>query len=844
MLRGVSVYGDRIRRSQVGVKATIDGILVEVEPGTTILQAAKQAGIDIPTLCYDTRLAPFGACRMCVVQIEQMGTRLVTACAAPVVEGWIVHTNTPLLKKIRDVVLELLLIHHPLDCPVCDKAGECKLQRLAFEYGPDKNRLLFSQERFNDPIDLRSPLIERDTNRCVLCGLCARMCEEFQSVGEISFVGRGFVSFIGTVYNRPLECEFCGQCVSVCPVGALMPKPFRHKVRAWELASTPSVCTYCGVGCRIEIDHKGDKVYRVRANPNVGVNEGALCGRGRFGFEFINSQERLDTPRVRKDDNLVSTGWGEAVKVLANGLLSVVGRHGPDAVGALVSGRLTNEEVYQLNTIFKDIIRSDNVATPTADTTFPILDVLYESFGVGASTLPYEAIDNANCYVVLGYDFFAANPVASTRMVRANRRFYEQKRMISIGPKRGKIGLYADVWIPAPAELIPDAVAAVIKVMLEKGWINLDFEGADALKSGLAKLDLNVLADALQVEPKVFEQAAEVLHDFSDALVAVNGFAFLPELNRKMAQSAVNLVLSLGGPTKTRGIFALSDRSNLQGIYDQGLRKSPVEILKKLKAGAIKALYLVGVDPTMSLPGGRKLLDYLAGVEFIAVQDLFKTPIVNLAKVVLPASTFAEKSGTYTSGERRIQKLNRAVGPIGDSKPDGAIFELLSVELGKKVEWNPQKLFDELAGKIDGYKGLNYSQIPDGGILWPKGNSYPLEGKKGKSFGFEPATYKSDGFYAIVGPVLYHSGTTTLKTALSTVYSEPKVDVFVYDADGLGIIAGRKIRVKFDGAEFVAVATLSKELTPRVVFVPIHYPAAMELVDGQNISRVKVELIE
>lgn len=828
----------------MGVKATIDGIAIEVEPGTTVLQAAKQAGINIPTLCYDSRLAPFGACRMCVVQVEQMGARLVTACAAPVVDGWIIHTNTPLLKKIRSTVLEMLLIHHPLDCPICDKAGECKLQRLAFDYGPDKNRLLYAQKRFNDPIDLRSPLIERDTNRCVLCGLCARMCDEFQCVGEISFVRRGFAAFIGTVYNRPLDCEFCGQCVSVCPVGALLPKPFKNKVRVWELKSTASVCTYCGVGCRIELDHKGDHIYRVRANPDIGSNVGALCGRGRFGFGFVNSDERVSEPYISKDEKLVPVSWDGAIKTLANSLLSVVGRHGPDSVAALISARLTNEEVYQIKTIFKDVLKSENIAIPTADTIFPILDELNSALGIGASTLPYEAIEKANSYVVLGYDFAVANPVVAAKITREKRRFTEEKRLISIGPKRGKIGFHADVWIPAPAELIPDALSAVIKVMVEKGWAKLDFEGASALKSGLDKLDINKLASTLQIEPTLFEKAADILKDFNETIIVPSGFAFASELNRRMAQASVNLLLALGGPTKARGILALSDRSNAQGIYDQGLRKSPMEIINKLRSGTIRALYLVGVDPTTDLPGGRKLLDYLANLEFIAVQDMFKTPIANLAKVFLPASSFAEKIGTYTSGERRIQRLNRAVGPIGNSKPDGAIFELLAGELGKRLAWEPEKLFDELASKVDNYKGLTYSQIVDGGVLWPKGTPYPLDGKSGfKFFSFEPSKYEADGFYAVVGPVLYHSGKTTFKTALSTVYSEPKVEIFVYDASELGIIAGKKVKVKFDGSEFIAAASLSKELTPKVVFVPIHFPAAMELVDGEKISKVEVEVI-
>jgi len=829
----------------VAIKVAIDGVEVEVEPGTTVLQAAEKAGIVIPTLCYDSRLAPFGACRMCVVQVEQMGARLVPACSSPVVDGWIVHTDTPLLQKIRKTVLELLLIHHPLDCPICDKAGECKLQRLAFDYGPDENRFLYGQTRFSDPIDLRSPLIERDANRCILCGLCVRMCEEFQSVGEISFIGRGFTSTVGAVWDRTLDCEFCGQCVSVCPVGALTPKTFRYRVRAWELESTTSVCAYCGVGCRIVLDHKGDTVHRVRADTDIGMNMGALCGRGRFGFGYVNSAERLNSPLVRRGEALAPVGWDEAVATLADGLKSAADKYGADSVAALVSGRLTNEEIYQLKTVFKDALGSDNIATPTADTTFPILDALSEAFGLGASTLPYEAIDAANCYVLLGYDLVTANPVVANRIVRTRRRFYEEKRLILIGPKRGKAGIYADVWIPAPAQLVPDALAAVLKVMLDRGWVKLDFGNSDALAQGLARLDVGALADALQVEPNVFEQAAEILRDFGDAIVVPSGFAFAPKLNRRMAEMSVDLVLALGGPTTSRGILALSDRSNLQGFYDQGLRRSPLEVLRGVESGAVKALYLIGVDPTMHLPGGRRVLEYIGNVEFMAVQDLFESPIANLAHVVLPASSFAEKSGTFTSGERRIQKLDRAFGPIGNSKPDGAIFEALSGRLDKKIEWNPDTLFAELAGEVGGYNGLSFAQIPDGGILWPKDGPYPLEGGEGfAGFGFAPAEPKTDGFYAVLGPVLFHSGTTSLRTALTTVYSEPKVEVFAYDSYELGIESGQKIRVAANGAGFVAAAVSSKELTPRVVFVPIHYAAALELVDGQELPGVEIEPVE
>ncbi|MFH1758743.1 MAG: 2Fe-2S iron-sulfur cluster-binding protein, partial [Pseudomonadota bacterium] len=277
----------------------IDGKDITVEEGTTLIQAAEKAGIRIPSLCQHKQLSPFGACRICLVEVEQMKGKLIPSCSTPVAEGMVVLTHSEQVIKARKTVLELLLIHHPIECPICDKGGECSLQNLVYEYGVDTNRFL--DKKFTLPVDYVSPFIERNLNRCVLCGMCARICDEVVGANELSFVNRGFRTKMGTDFDRPMNCEFCGQCVSVCPVGALSDRLFLHKARVWDLKETNTTCAYCGVGCTLTVGTKNNRILRVRAPQAFGINQGNLCVKGRFGWEYIHNPERLTTPLVKKD---------------------------------------------------------------------------------------------------------------------------------------------------------------------------------------------------------------------------------------------------------------------------------------------------------------------------------------------------------------------------------------------------------------------------------------------------------------------------------------------------------------------------------------------------------------
>ncbi|WP_432821706.1 2Fe-2S iron-sulfur cluster-binding protein, partial [Trichloromonas sp.] len=413
------------------VNLTIDGKQVTVSKTATIYQAAKETGIDIPVLCYAKKLFPYGACRVCLVEVEQMKGRLIPSCTTPVTEGMIVKTMSDEIRKVRKTVLEFLLVNHVLDCPVCDKGGECDLQDLAYDYEVTSNR--FEGEKFNLPTDEINPLIERNMNRCVLCGKCARVCDEVVGYGSYSFINRGFETKIATAYDRGLSCEFCGQCVSMCPVGAILPRPFKFKARPWQLKEVDTVCGYCGNGCTVCLGVKDNKVETVRFNDKTGVNDGNLCIRGRFGYSYINSGDRLTQPLVRKDGELVPATWDEAMAAVADGLKKAQGDQG---VGILTGGRLSNEEFFLLKQVAEKL-GTANLDHSGGECYKGITEGLKETLGVTASTGTFPQIEECDTILAIRSDFYETHPVVGMVVNQAIR--VNHADLLVIGDKKGKL---------------------------------------------------------------------------------------------------------------------------------------------------------------------------------------------------------------------------------------------------------------------------------------------------------------------------------------------------------------------------------------------------------------------
>ena len=394
----------------------------------------------IPILCHDKKLHPFGGCRMCLVEVEQMKGRLIPACTTPVTEGMIVRTTTDEIMKARKLVLELLLLKHPLDCPVCDAAGDCDLQNLTYEYKVEKNN--FTDEKFRWKIDYENPLIERDQNRCIHCGKCSRICDEIVSFGAYSFINRGIEAKIGTPFDDKLDCEYCGSCVSVCPVGALIAKPFKFKARWWALKKVKSVCSYCGTGCQLTLGVKDDKVLTTIYDEDQGFHNGQLCGRGRFGYQFINSEKRLTTPLIRKNDQLVPATWDEALAADYRRSFGEQKSADASALPLWLHHDLPMRNCSSSENFSRSTIGTDSIDHSAGYAHAALTEGMKESFGITASPSVIADIQKTDLLLVVKTDAYETHPVIGFEINLGVKRKGVDLRIIS--DKSGKLSKLPD----------------------------------------------------------------------------------------------------------------------------------------------------------------------------------------------------------------------------------------------------------------------------------------------------------------------------------------------------------------------------------------------------------------
>ncbi|MDH3960009.1 MAG: molybdopterin-dependent oxidoreductase, partial [Desulfuromonadales bacterium] len=524
------------------VNLTIDGKQVTVSKAATIYEAAKEAGIHIPVLCYAKKLLPYGACRVCLVEVEQMKGRLIPSCTTPVSEGMVVITTSDEIKKVRKTVMEFLLVNHVLDCPVCDKGGECDLQDLAYEFESISNR--FEGEKFDLPTDEVNPLIERNMNRCVLCGKCVRVCDEIVGYGSYSFINRGFETKIATAYDRGLDCEFCGQCLSMCPVGALLPRPFKFKARPWQLKEVDSVCGYCGNGCTVTLGVKDNKVETIRFNDKIGVNDGNLCVRGRFGYSYVNHEDRLTKPLVRKNGELVETDWDEALQVVADGLSKAQQGQG---AGILSGARLTNEELYLLKQVAKEV-GTENLDHSGGECYKGVTEGLVETIGVAASTAAFPQIEKANVILAIRSDFYETHPVVGMVVNQAIRR--NGAKLAIVADKKGKLDKLpgAKTLLSRPG-LELDVLNAMARLLLDEGLAQTEgIEGLEELKTALADFEPAQVAERTGVDLETLQATARQLAGAENSAILMAYGLPYQGLNKELATAAANLALLVGIP--------------------------------------------------------------------------------------------------------------------------------------------------------------------------------------------------------------------------------------------------------------------------------------------------------
>lgn len=732
------------------IKLKIDDVEVEVERGKTILDAAQAAGIRIPTLCHDRRLIPFGACRICVVQ-QKGNAELLPACFTPARTGAEIVTRSPAITASRRLQLQFILLNHPMTCPRCEKEGECELQNLVYEYGVEETQYPWSKIPF--PADDRSTLIQRDGNKCILCGRCVRICDEVQGVGELSFTERGIETSIDTDFHRDLECEFCGQCLDTCPVGAITTDRFDSTVKAWELTETTSPCPYCACGCLLTFGSKEGSIKRVFSDPSpdrapqrtpMRANDGNLCVKGRFGWDFVDHPERLKTPLIRRNGAFKEASWEEALRFVAERLEGVRDQHGPDAVAGLASSRLTNEEHFLFQTLFRKALRTEQVDPGGSGIDRGLAGGLSRTLGLPASTNSIREIRNADCLLVIGTDPAETHPILKNEIHLAIR--HRRAQLIVLGHR--DIGLtratqisplsLPSVLLPAmpgtEAFILNAAIRTVLKEGLENtGFIHERTEGIEVLKKSISKLDPASLPENIRKET---ERAARAFAKAKKAMILIGSGFGSPLQAGEVAIAASNLALitgHIGG--ESSGILLLLDKCNSQGAIDmgnapQGASGMSRDFFENAAKGKMKALYAVGADPLSAFgePGG--LRKTLSGLQFLVVQDLFMTETAKLAHVVLPACAFIEKTGTFTNLERRVQEIHPLRSPQGDSRSDFDIFRDLLQRLECVVPGRtPEEIFKEIGRIHPAYAGIRDGEQWPGAASFLYGDGFP----KGKA---------------------------------------------------------------------------------------------------------------
>jgi NADH-quinone oxidoreductase subunit G len=716
------------------VSITVDGRQLLAPKGTMLWEVCRSYGIDIPIFCYHTKLGAVGACRTCLVQLEGAAKGPITACSTPVSDGMVVHTRSPVVQKAQRAVFEFLLLNHPLDCPICDRGGECPLQDQVFAFGPGTSRYVEPKRHQVKPIPL-GPTIELDRERCVLCWRCVRFCADVAEDKSIILLDRADHTSVGTFQSEPYISNFSGNVIELCPVGALTSRKQRFKFRPWELQNRPSICPHCPVGCNINISvRKNDEVIRFLSRDNPEVDDGWLCDRGRFNYDFISSAERLKSPLIRRDGAFVEVSWSEALGFIAERIRGIVDEHGPDSVAGIASPRLTNEDLL----VFKKFMR-DVVGSRLADH-FPRADVLSRQDyaetlkKLDERVMPIAGLESAKTILVVGADPSIREPVLELRIRKAvNQRGAKLVLMTSgdaaLTPK-------AHAVITATAAQLPATIRSLTAAIVTARKRNVS-ENPPAT-AGNSPPDLNQVAawylsagqvavvydDTFPVVPDKGD-ALEAVAALIDALSAVGEVGVLPMLGDCNSMGARDLRV-LPEPTKN-GHFADGVVSMLE------VTDSPIRAVFMIGANPAADHNpagdhnLVGADVLVRpprRPGLETLRRNLENLDLLVVQELTMTETASLAHVILPATSFAEKTGSFTNTERRIQAIEPVVPAPGIARSDWEILVDLSQYFESPLGYtSPEHIWDDLTDEAPAYRGLSYIDIgPRGlrpGVLQP-----------------------------------------------------------------------------------------------------------------------------
>ena len=756
------------------ITISFDGQEVKTQPGKMVLEVAIEAGVYVPYLCYHPGMKPFAACRMCVVSVEgQRG--FPTSCTMPVADGMKVQTASTEVNDLRRSVMEMIIAEHPNGCLTCHRVDICGPTDVCLRHVSVNDRCVTCpknercelkdtvrylgmslesplQYKYREiPLEVADPFYDRDYNLCIVCGRCVNACEQLRGDDAIAFTMRSGQALVGTSFGTSLlesGCEFCGACIDVCPVGALVERDHKwDKPRKVER----TICPLCPVGCQMNVEYDGDgTLIRVVPEINSPANHGQACFKGKFGLQFVNDTSRLHTPLVRRDGQLVEATWDEALEVVAARLAEYSG----DSFAFLTSPSSTNEEHYLAQKFARTAMKSNNV-DQTSNTQPELTPGLEQSLGHAGATNPIWDLEQSGCILVFSSNVTEEHNVVGVPIKRAARK---DTKLVVIDSREVELTRYAHIWLrPAPGTeqlLLGGLLKSVIDQGFQKDdWLAENCESPATLQYALSALDLDEIAKTTQVDAADIAEAARLYGEAETSALVYALDNIQPRLARDCVLSLVNLALVTGNIGKTgAGIYPMrpganeqgawdvgcvpdrlpgyrwvsnpNDRQALETLWDSSIPEIPglhlAQIIEAAASGRIKSMFLIGASPNFTngkLGDGLAALDNL---EFLVVCDSFLTDAAQRADVVLPRATFAEKDGTFTNLERRIQRLNPGKSlPEGGARPEWQVICDVAHKMGAPgfIQASPSETMDEIARVVPVYAGVSYRSLANQGGL-------------------------------------------------------------------------------------------------------------------------------